>query len=399
MPREPRYFALALVVSLTACGVSPGEESPVSAPKPTPPVPAIEAPSAPTTPPAASDPVTDPPPPTPSCASQCAVKHGGANNVHAWTCDAKDRCVIAACAGAFRNCDGLVDDGCELVPAGGRCAAIKLQGPTGGSPRAITTSDTEIYWLTTTMAVRHCPKAGCPSFAEFYLGFQAYDFVAVGDDLVFAAWPGIIRCPGTGCGSAKTVIVADDEAMSITESAGNLYWMTNGGKVRSCPVTGCGPNGPVDIATGSRAQDIAVSNDFVAWAPSMKSVQVCPLAGCANGPTNLGGVATGYLSTVHLLGGNVYWAGGSQINVCPTTGCTTPTKLTASNGGAFQIDDQNVYFAHGYVVERCPLAGCSASGPSVMLGAGEPGYGNFPFAQDDTMLYLIGYNTVYKLAK
>jgi hypothetical protein len=266
--------------------------------------------------------------------------------------------VIAACAASYRNCNAILDDGCEESSSNGECTPIQLQKPTGGAGvTAISTSDTEIYWMTSGNYVRHCPKASCPAFTEYLVPFQANGFIAVGDDLFFATYQGITRCPGTGCTNPPTVVVAAEQALAITEANGVLYWGTTNGSIRSCPAVGCGANGPLSVGKGSVARDVSASKDFAAWVSFSQPLQICPLAGCATGPMKFPGTATGYRGTLHLHQGNVYWAGGGNINVCPEAGCTTPTKL-APSGASFQVDETSLYYTNGAVLKRCPRSGC-----------------------------------------
>jgi hypothetical protein len=390
---------LVMLSLVTACGVTTAaEEAAPGAPAPSPTTPVPSTPDASTAlVPDGETPPSNPSPSVPGCASQCAGKHPGASNVQGWTCNANNDCVVAACVASYRNCNGLVDDGCEESSSNGECAPIELQKPTGGGSIGwISTSDTEIYWMTSSNNVRHCPKAGCPSFAAYTVPFGATGFVAVGDDLFFSSYQGIMRCPGTGCTSPPTVFVAAEQALTVTAAAGTIYWGTTNGSVRSCPVAGCGANGPVQVAKGGYAHEISVANDFVAWGEFSQPLRVCPLAGCPTGPTKLPGTAYGYPGSVHIFDGNVYWAGGGNINVCPPTGCTTPTKL-APSGASFQVDETSIYYTKGDALERCPRTGCPATGP-VKLTHGLPANAA-TLAQDDAMLYVAGYNTVFKVAK
>jgi hypothetical protein len=76
----------------------------------------------------------------------------------------------------------------------------------------------------------------------------------------------ISRCSLTNCGAGTQLAIDDPGGAELAIDASSAYWLTSTGAVRSCPLAGCPPAGPITLATGrTGAKQLTLGPGFLYW--------------------------------------------------------------------------------------------------------------------------------------
>ncbi|HEY4013927.1 MAG TPA: hypothetical protein VGM06_11360 [Polyangiaceae bacterium] len=209
----------------------------------------------------------------------------------------------------------------------------------------------------------------------------------------------------------------------MTSDANNVYWTEYGdtdgagnGSVKSCPVAGCGPGGPVVLAIGlTNPRGIAVDAQNVYFATATYSalsgaIWKCAVGGCNGSPTQIAPAAIPW--GVAVDGTSVYFADNDD---------NTVRKIDKGDGGQTLLYDAGTYDDAGdsiYLAEQCIVDGpyvyvtdysedfaripIVAGGPITYLGSGfnDAVYGvPFGLTTNSANLYFGGNGVVFASAK
>jgi len=207
-------------------------------------------------------------------------------------------------------------------------------------------------------------------------------------------------CLGGTCvgGSCQPYTVASGaRAQDLALDASNVYWTdySSPGGVRQCTIANC--TTPITLASGQNTPDrIAVDGSYVYWTNYGSSGSVMR---CAIG-TQCGSSATVLASAVDATGialdaANVYWTmyqstGMGGVYACSKVGCGgTPTPITTSTTyGYFDIAQINggLYWTYNGGVLSCPTSGCTGA-PNPVTPMGMSGVAPYYIAVDTVDAY------------
>lgn len=144
------------------------------------------------------------------------------------------------------------------------------------SIQSVAFDDASLFWLESTdpAGLYACPRQG--SAMPLRLTADRGSIVRLHEDTLFVArntGDGIYRCSKDGCGGQGTDVVTGEAGISsLAVDARGLYWTTPGsaseatGTVKTCPLDGCGEQGPRVLATGlAQPTDVHLLGDDVVW--------------------------------------------------------------------------------------------------------------------------------------
>ncbi len=198
----------------------------------------------------------------------------------------------------------------------------------------------------------------------------------------------------------------------VVADENNVYWteapVNDPSSVKSCPVSGCGPNGPLVYFSDPNLMvgQLAIDSTNVYWATNSSSLQnvhggifSCPIAGCpgdtphtilanTDGLTNVivGSTYLYYVNeiagAVHAIPKNATNGAGDTVLYAGTMDINDPYDGVVP--GQLAVDTSNLYFADSFNggVWRAPLAG----GRPVLMIFSNAGH-DLPVAVDSTFVY------------
>jgi hypothetical protein len=170
-------------------------------------------------------------------------------------------------------------------------------------------------------------------------------------------------CLGGSClqGQCQAVLLHAEPvgpfAIAVSDAA--VYWTTDAGDLRTCPLSGCG-SGPVTIATNQGSQSyVAVDTTSVYWTSfntdglTGGGIVKCPLSGCVGAPTKV--AASPSPLQLAVDGTSVFWDtypnNGHQVWTAPAVGgnATVFAQLDPGDAGvgqlwAMAVDTSSVYW-------------------------------------------------------
>lgn len=162
----------------------------------------------------------------------------------------------------------------RLCEQAGGCADVACIS--ADSIQSIVADDATVYWMESTDpgGLYSCPRVG--SGTPLRLTAERGQVVRLlGEDLYVLRSPGdgVYRCAATGCSGAGTpVLTGELNAGSLAIDETGLYWTVPGseteatGEVRTCPLAGCGAEGPRVLASGqAQPTDITLAGPDVLW--------------------------------------------------------------------------------------------------------------------------------------
>jgi hypothetical protein len=126
----------------------------------------------------------------------------------------------------------------------------------------------------------------------------------------------LMACPHQSSCSSPTLLAEDLTPDALAAFDGTVYILQKGrtgavpgGSVRTCPASGCGPDGPaVLIRKLAYPTALAVDESGVYWyAADAEEIAMCPLAGCGGGARTVASQVKG-ATRLLLSGGFVYWS-------------------------------------------------------------------------------------------
>lgn len=214
-------------------------------------------------------------------------------------------------------------------------------------------------------------------------------------------------------GGAPTVLATEQLPLSLAVDATDVYWSDYPGTILEEPLAGGKPSA---LVTGSAAVAVGFAIDATnAYWVGSSGIFATPLAG--------GGEARQVVTTstpanaLVVNEGNLFWSirlNAPAIWTVPVGG-GTPTQLTpagfavpsGSSGRGFAVDDTDVYWA---AIRSCSSGPCDSltgtvwrvprgGGTPVTVASGwdAPAFDNAAIAVDDTSVYWVTGNTVYRL--
>jgi hypothetical protein len=254
----------------------------------------------------------------------------------------------------FTTAQGLIGS----VPTGGGAVTMLVSG--SGLPRHVAVNATNIYWVDDSLGkLMTCAidgsnlttlAAGLPFPWDLSLDATNAYFTARYD--FDGGTTGYVeQCAIGGCAGKPTVFDSFSGASGGVRVLGStLVWVEEDGFVESCPTSGCGPTGPVLLASGvAQPQSAAENGSSVFWVDQASGqIQGCP-APCAT-PTLVYTLASSsldgqYSNPLAADSENVYFPDeNGQIDACPVGGCGlhAPTVLASGQGDVYGIAVDNV---------------------------------------------------------
>ncbi len=279
-------------------------------------------------------------------------------------------------------------DGPVPCDAGGACFATPLALVTGPShPTLIAVDATNVYF-TDGDAVNECAIGGCND-APTTLWSSTYFYVeglaaAVGNVYFTAGTQYVASCAAGGCNDKPTNLLTtlSTQFYGFAADDQNVYW--DGAGIHACALAGCNET-PFTYATPAiESIGLGIDDQWIAWAESGGSVDVCPKSGCASALVAI--ASSTWAGPVAVAAGIVYWVDQGQPNggrnvpitkrtngailACAATGCGGKPTVLASyplwlGSGAIVADAKGVYWSLEDVSGTFgEIAGCAASGCS-----------------------------------
>jgi hypothetical protein len=130
---------------------------------------------------------------------------------------------------------------------------------------------TSVYFVNS--GKRHievCPVTGCPGGipGTFANNLMSNALAAYTGDLYFNSGAQMLKCAG-GANCAAPTPLGPGSPYQIAVDGSGVYWTEAGGLVQTCPLTGCGANPPLALATGqAEPHGIALDANAVYWTNS-----------------------------------------------------------------------------------------------------------------------------------
>jgi hypothetical protein len=188
---------------------------------------------------------------------------------------------------------------CPLAGCGGEEPAVVVENAPGA--RGIAVDAMNVYWMSDPNAglmspIKKCPLAGCPA-QPIVLGdvssMRPNDVHVVGTQLIYTAWPDFSLCTTSDCSDGARTLLGGMPVVSVDTDADYVYFSRHGQEIISrCERYDC--TNMVDLATSQRAISIAVDPTtlyFAKLAPlghgtvDDPGIYSCPLDGCGeDGP-------------------------------------------------------------------------------------------------------------------
>jgi hypothetical protein len=181
-----------------------------------------------------------------------------------------------------------------------------------------------------------------------------------------------------------TIFSGSGKPTGIALAGNTVYWADEAqGTVSSCPKTGCGSSGPVNVAAVAAPRGIALHGDTLyvisvgnSDASATPTVEQCTLGACSAAQiVDVGGNVIGPFGAIALAADDdfFYVTGGPTLGSCPLTGCAgaPATVLGALSVGphfGVAVDATTLYTSsvfHG--LGACPLTGCGVAATDVAL--------------------------------
>ncbi len=275
------------------------------------------------------------------------------------------------CGGCGHDCDGGMCDAGVCAPLPPGVVATGQYAPT-----AIAVDSENVYWLNSGVVV----AGGGHLDPEVFGGSQ------------------VLQCAIGGCGNRPTVLASISESAASTKAQDPpsgltiddraVYW-TDGAGVHACKKGGCAC-APQTLTGVSTATAVAVSPTdayFALYLPD--AVDVCPLAGCAAGPSSF---ASDQIAPMAIISdtSSVYWSTIGGVRQCPLGGCDggaahlweDPGPQTFTMGIA--VDADNVYWTNqNGSVYQCAKTNCATTLVTLADGRNAPS----GIASDGTDVY------------
>ena len=281
----------------------------------------------------------------------------------------------------------------------GVCQPVLLYS---GPVAELAVDDAGIYFAPTTGQVLTCPLTGCVLTPTVAATAGAPFYLAGGDLAYIGSYYGggpyysdLTLCPATGCTAANEFQVASSSPASgftgPIDSPGYFFYTTEnptGNYIDSCkPMIdgGCDLGSWQVPGSNGLPQLVTASNSFVYFTAALTDagttdLYACPgrLTGCV--PTRMN---AGYYSEIYAFGSDLYvlpYAGGPITNYlikCPSTGCGATNVIPMTSGTPFAVDDSGIYWTSGSDIEMCPFSGCGVAPTVVAKDQGSPAWLGF----------------------
>ena len=267
---------------------------------------------------------------------------------------------------------------CVPLPAG-----VLATGQHG--PIAIAVDSANVYWLN----VGTVTSPGPGAIPSYYQGGN------------------VMKCAVGGCDNSPTILGSGwaqagmyPAPSGLTVDSTNVYW-SGGGNVLSCAISGCGCQPTVRAMVPAAGVTVA-SGAIYMTEYGIDEIALCPLSGCANGPSTFADSTGGPLGITHD-DTNVYWVDvNGVLRECPLSGCGPAGAVslltpTAAGSTALTVDDTNLYWTNGNAAEVGSVEQCDkTAATATTLASGRSG--PMGIAVDATDVYWVEGGSVCKCA-
>jgi len=194
------------------------------------------------------------------------------------------------------------------------------------SVSGLAVSPTDVYWTRIEGSIHSCAIGGC-DLAPTLVGwgmFEARGISVSSADVIWAVeYSGAAHleaCPLAGCTDTSDYLGTIDLTGALQEApdftatdATNVYWAASqyGCGIFSCPLSGCGSSGPVQLGVLPLYDGKIVLDDANVYAAAWTEVVRCAKTGCSGGPTLMG--VGSEVRAVAVDDAYLYWTASTGI--------------------------------------------------------------------------------------